>query len=67
MECRRDMHTGFWWGTLKGKTHLKDLSLDRCVGKNKRHLKETGLGGGGICMPQDGDKWWAFVNMEINF
>ena len=45
MECRRDMHTGFWWGTLKGKTHLKDLSLDRCVGKNKRDLKETGLGG----------------------
>jgi seryl-tRNA synthetase len=24
----RKVHTGFWWGDLKGRDHLRDLGLD---------------------------------------
>jgi hypothetical protein len=24
---RRDIHTGFWWGNLRGKEHLEDLGI----------------------------------------
>jgi hypothetical protein len=26
---RRRMHTEFWWGNLKGRTHLEGLVIDR--------------------------------------
>jgi hypothetical protein len=26
-----EMHTGFWWGNLKGRGHLKNLGLDKSV------------------------------------
>ena len=24
-----DVHTGFWWGNVRGRDHLEDLCLDR--------------------------------------
>jgi hypothetical protein len=24
----RDMHAGFWWGSLRGSDHFKDLGID---------------------------------------
>jgi len=23
-----ELHTGFWWGNLRGKDHLEDISID---------------------------------------
>jgi hypothetical protein len=23
-----EVHTGFWWGNLRGKDHLEDLGID---------------------------------------
>jgi len=25
---REEVHTGFWWGNLKERDHLEDLSVD---------------------------------------
>jgi len=28
---RGELHTGFWWGTLKERDHLEDLGLDGSI------------------------------------
>jgi hypothetical protein len=28
---RGDLHTGFWWGNLRGRYHLVDLGVDRRI------------------------------------
>ena len=33
---RREIHTGFWWGNLRGKEHLEDLGIHV-----KMNLKEA--------------------------
>jgi hypothetical protein len=27
----RERHTGFWWGNLKERDHLEDLSVDEMI------------------------------------
>jgi hypothetical protein len=27
-EMRREMHAGLWWGNLKEREHLEDVSVD---------------------------------------
>jgi hypothetical protein len=28
---KAEIHTGFWWGSLKEGDHLKDLDVDGCI------------------------------------
>jgi hypothetical protein len=28
---KTEIHTGFWWGSLKEGDHLKDLDVDGCI------------------------------------
>jgi len=42
----REVHTGFWWGNMKEKDHLKDIGVDE-LKRNSirgRGLKLCGLG-----------------------
>jgi hypothetical protein len=55
------VHTGFWWGKLKERVHLKDLSIDTTI--LKMDLNKMGKDGvDWINLAQDRDKWWAPVN-----
>jgi hypothetical protein len=62
-----EVHTGFYWGNLRGGDNLKDPGID-----GRTILKwffEKWDGGGGldwIDLAQDRDKWWAVVNMVMN-
>jgi hypothetical protein len=29
--CRREVHTGIWWGNLSERDHLEDLSTDKTM------------------------------------
>jgi len=36
----REVHTGFWWGDMRGRDHLEDLDIDgktvlKCILKNR--------------------------------
>ena len=57
---RRRMHTGFWWGNLKGRTHLEGLVIDRNI--TLKRMDEHGL----EHLAEDWDKWWAFVTAVVN-
>jgi hypothetical protein len=26
-----EVHIGYWWNTLRGRDHLEDLGVERCV------------------------------------
>jgi hypothetical protein len=57
---RRRGHTGFWWGNLKGRTHLEGLVVDwKTILKM---MNEHGL----EHLAEDRNKWWAFVNAVVN-
>ena len=55
-----EVYTGFWWGNLRERDHLKDPGVE---GDNiKMDLQELGCGGmDWIDLAQDRDKWWARV------
>jgi hypothetical protein len=37
---RREMHTGIWWGNLRERDHLEDVSTDKRI--IKINLQELG-------------------------
>ena len=57
------MHTGFWWGNLRERDHLEDLSVDGRI-----ILKEVRWGGDvdWIDLAQDRNRWRALVNAVMN-
>jgi hypothetical protein len=60
-----EVHTGFWWGDLRERDHLKDRR--RWEDNNKMDLKEVEWGGtDGIHLAQDRDRWQALVNAVMN-
>lgn len=63
---RAEVHTEFWWGTLKGREHIENLDADgRLI--QKMALKEIDLEGMDFTDPiQEGGKWRALVNAAIN-
>ena len=61
------MHTGFWWGDLRERTHLENPDMDETI--ILRWIFRKWDGGGGtdwIDLAQDRDRWQAFVNMLTN-
>jgi len=61
---RGEVHTGFWWGNLKGP-----LGRPRCRWEDniKMDLHEAGCWGmDWIDLAQDRDGWWALVNAVMN-
>jgi hypothetical protein len=64
---RGEVHTGFWWGTLKEGDHLKDLGIDgriilKCIFKKWN----WGSGMSWIGVGQERDRWLAVVNVMMN-
>jgi len=57
------MYTGFWWGNLRERDHLEDLSVDGRI-----ILKEVRWGGDvdWIDLAQDRNRWRALVNAVMN-
>jgi len=57
------IHTGVWWGN-----HLEDLGIDRYEGNIQLDLNKMGWKDmDWINLSQDRDKWWAFMDMVMNF
>jgi hypothetical protein len=55
---------GFWWGNLKEKDHLENISVEVRI---KTDLKEIGWRGvDWIYLTQNSDKWPALVKMVLN-
>jgi hypothetical protein len=57
--------TGFWWGNLRKRDHLKDLGI---VGRTiEIDLQEVGRGSmHWIHLARDTDRWRVLVNAAIN-
>ena len=64
-EGKGDVHTGFWWETLRQGGHLQVLTVDGRIILKRTFEKWDG------CMDwidllQDKDRWWALVNAVMN-
>jgi hypothetical protein len=59
------MHTGFLWGNLRERDHLKDPGVD---GRKilKWIFEKCDAGMDWIDMTQDRDRWRAVVNAVVN-
>ena len=58
---------GFWLGDLRERGHLEDPGIDGRI-ILRRNLRKWDVGGMvWISLTQDRDKWWVFVNAEMNF
>jgi hypothetical protein len=55
---RGEVHTGFWWGNLKGGGHLEDLGVDGRI-ILKLVFKNWDGGMDWIDLAQDKDRWPA--------
>jgi hypothetical protein len=62
---RRDVHTEFWWGNLRERDHLEDLSIDERINL-KRIFKLQDGRVEWILLAQDRNRWRALVNMVMN-
>jgi len=38
-----EVHTGFWWGNLRGRDHLEDLDVDGRISRSGLGKAWTGL------------------------
>lgn len=56
-----EMNTGFWWENLKKSGHLEDLDTDESI-----ILKQILNTWDGSAHDMD-KRWWALVNIVINF
>jgi hypothetical protein len=61
------VHTGFWWGNLRERDHLKDLGIDGRIILKCPLMKQSGGHGLNLCCDSRRDKWRAFVNKFMNF
>ena len=59
------MHTGFWWGDLRGGDHLEDLDVDGRI-ILKWIFKKWDGGMDWIDVAQGRDRWWAVVSAVMN-
>jgi hypothetical protein len=57
-----EVHTGFWWGDLRERDHLEDLSIDGRVIVKYIFKKRDG----GHDLAQDRGNWRALVNAIMN-
>ena len=51
------MHTGFWWGDLRGRYHLENSGVDGRIILKWTIMKWDG-GMDYIDMAQNRDRWW---------
>jgi len=62
---RRKIHTGFWWGKTKGKSHLEIHDVDgkilKCILKIQDRCAWTG-----VLVAQHRDQWHALVSTVMN-
>jgi hypothetical protein len=58
------VHTGFWWGTLKERDHLKDPGDGRII--LKWIFRNWDGGVDWIDVAENRDRWRAFVNAVMN-
>jgi hypothetical protein len=59
------VHTGFYWGNLRGGYHLENAGVDGKV--ILRWISDKWGGGGGadwINLAED--RWWALVNVVVD-
>ena len=61
------MHTGFWWRNLRERDNLQDLGVDGNIILRWIFRKLDGEGMDWLELAQDRDRWWAVVNVEMNF
>ena len=62
---RGEVHTGFWWGNLRERDHLKDPGVDGRI--ILKWMREFGWGGMDWLDRAEGtDRWRAVVNAAMN-
>jgi hypothetical protein len=63
---KRAVHTGFWWGDLRGSDHLRDPGVDGRI--ILKWIFKTWDGSmDWIKLAQDRDRWRALVNAVLRF
>jgi hypothetical protein len=59
------VHTGFWWGNLKERDHLKVPGIEgRIIFRWILRKCEGDMDC--IDLAQDRDRWWVLVNVVMN-
>ena len=62
---RGEVYTGFWWGNLREKDHLKDSGVDGWI-ILRWIFRKWDWGMYWIDLAQDRDRWRALVNAIMN-
>jgi len=63
---RGEVRTGFWWGNLRDRDHLKNPGIDgRMI--LRWIFRKWGGGMDWIYLADNRDRWWAVVNAVMNF
>jgi len=60
------MYTGFWWGILRGKSHLEDPGVDGRIILRYIFRKWNVESMDWIDLAQDKDKWRALLTAVMN-
>ena len=64
---RREVCTGFGWGSLRERDHWGDPDVDGRIMLRWTSRKWEGGGGDWMELAQDRDRWRALVNTVMNF
>jgi len=60
------MHTGFWWGNLRERVYLEELSIGSRIIIIKPVFKKQDEDVDWIDVAQDRDRYWALVNTAMS-